>query len=305
MYALETALLADVITLACIYWRFSPLICLKFTISQLSDALTACCTPVSIPQSPYKPGAQLPKRMQTAAYASLTLHQWTHNKTFPLWNLETVLFKHNLKQRPLTSHCYSGGYGSLGPCLFSCRERLQPAITHSVAKEVFSQAGGRLHCWHRARTHLAGPQISVCVSVCVCVCQVNRRLHWYRKSATSDGCVWQLFLLVADRFRIFVSLQQYTDEVWAGCSQFVPSWTLPVKGLESWRFLNVSRGMLYAHQGGVCLIKQKYCEILLQFKIDVFNLKILLHVIYCCDAQLNFQHHYSSFQCLMILQKSF
>lgn len=90
------------------------------------------------------------------------------NKPFHLQNLETVLFKHNLKQRPLMSHCYSGGYGSLEPWLFSCRERLQPAITHAVAKEVFSQAGGRLHCWHRARTHLAGPQISICVSVCVC-----------------------------------------------------------------------------------------------------------------------------------------
>lgn len=63
IYALETALLADIITLACIYCRFSPLICLKFTISQLFDALTACSTPVSIPQSPYKPGAQLPKIM--------------------------------------------------------------------------------------------------------------------------------------------------------------------------------------------------------------------------------------------------
>ncbi len=31
---------------------------------------------------------------------------------------------------------------------------------------------------------------------------------------------------------------------------------------------------------------------------------ILNNIIYFCDAKLNFQHHYSSIQCLMILPKS-
>ncbi len=34
-------------------------------------------------------------------------------------------------------------------------------------------------------------------------------------------------------------------------------------------------------------------------------LNIYQNVIYFCDAQLYFQHHYSSLQCHMILQKSF
>ncbi len=36
-----------------------------------------------------------------------------------------------------------------------------------------------------------------------------------------------------------------------------------------------------------------------------FLLNILYNVIYFCDAKLYFQHHYSSLQCHMILQKSF
>jgi len=38
--------------------------------------------------------------------------------------------------------------------------------------------------------------------------------------------------------------------------------------------------------------------------ISVFYLNIL-DVIYSCDAKLNFQHHFSSLQCHIILQKSF
>ncbi len=43
----------------------------------------------------------------------------------------------------------------------------------------------------------------------------------------------------------------------------------------------------------------------LHFKITIFYLNIILNAIYSCDAKLNFQHHYSSLQCHMILQKSF
>ncbi len=36
-----------------------------------------------------------------------------------------------------------------------------------------------------------------------------------------------------------------------------------------------------------------------------FSVRIYFKIIYSCDAKLNFQHHYSSLQCHMILQKSF
>jgi len=35
------------------------------------------------------------------------------------------------------------------------------------------------------------------------------------------------------------------------------------------------------------------------------NLSFRFDLIYSCEAKLNFQHHYSSLQCHMILQKSF
>ncbi len=53
------------------------------------------------------------------------------------------------------------------------------------------------------------------------------------------------------------------------------------------------------------LFDKKYSEILLQFKITVFYLNIFQNVIYSCDCKLDFQHHYCSLQCHMILQKSF
>ncbi len=45
--------------------------------------------------------------------------------------------------------------------------------------------------------------------------------------------------------------------------------------------------------------------ILLQFKIKVFYFNIFLNIIYSCEVKLNFQHHYFSLQCHMLLQKSF
>ncbi len=47
---------------------------------------------------------------------------------------------------------------------------------------------------------------------------------------------------------------------------------------------------------------QQYCEILLQFQINVPYCNILYIVIHSCDAQLYFQHHYSSLQCHMIFR---
>ncbi len=39
---------------------------------------------------------------------------------------------------------------------------------------------------------------------------------------------------------------------------------------------------------------------------DLFSILIYFEkVIYSCDAKLNFQHHFSSHQCHLILQKSF
>ncbi len=43
----------------------------------------------------------------------------------------------------------------------------------------------------------------------------------------------------------------------------------------------------------------------LQGWINIFYFNIFWNVIYSHDAKLNFQHHYSSLQCHMILQKSF
>ncbi len=39
---------------------------------------------------------------------------------------------------------------------------------------------------------------------------------------------------------------------------------------------------------------------LLQFQITVFHLSMLSNVLYFCDAQLYFQHHYSNLQCHII-----
>ncbi len=43
-----------------------------------------------------------------------------------------------------------------------------------------------------------------------------------------------------------------------------------------------------------------FCNLKVQFSILIY-----LNIIYSCEAKLNFQHHYSSHQCHMILQKSF
>ncbi len=83
---------------------------------------------------------------------------------------------------------------------------------------------------------------------------------------------------------------------------FLGSYTLPFKGLGSIRLFF----FYYAHQGFNSLIKNTVIlwNILL-FKITVFFFKYIFNVIYSCDVKLNFQHHYSSLQCHMILQKSF
>ncbi len=69
-------------------------------------------------------------------------------------------------------------------------------------------------------------------------------------------------------------------------------------------FLMFLKEVSYDHQGCMYLIKVacKIAVILFIIKLLYFN--IFLNVIYSCDAKLNFQHHYSSLQCHMILQKS-
>ncbi len=58
-----------------------------------------------------------------------------------------------------------------------------------------------------------------------------------------------------------------------------------------------------AHQGCIYLIKNTVkIEILLLIKTTVLYVNIYETVIYFCDAQLYFQHHYCSLQCHMIFR---
>jgi len=50
--------------------------------------------------------------------------------------------------------------------------------------------------------------------------------------------------------------------------------------------------------------RQKFSKII-EIQITILNRHIFKNVIYSCDAKLNFQHHYSSLQCQVILQKSY
>ncbi len=64
----------------------------------------------------------------------------------------------------------------------------------------------------------------------------------------------------------------------------------------------------YAHQVSFYLIKNLVKTV--QYKNNYYNLNIrflfeyILNVIYSCDAKLNFQHHYTSLQYHMLLQKT-
>ncbi len=76
-------------------------------------------------------------------------------------------------------------------------------------------------------------------------------------------------------------------------------YTLPLKSLESVRFVMFLKEGYFAHQGYIYLIKNTgektlFCEISLQFKIIVFYFNIFTNIIYSCDTALNFQHHNSS-----------
>ncbi len=77
--------------------------------------------------------------------------------------------------------------------------------------------------------------------------------------------------------------------------RFTYKYTQLCKSLGFIRFLMFLKEVSSAHQGRIYWIKNAVnCEILLQFKIKVFYCNIFLNTIYSCDAQLNFQHHYSS-----------
>ncbi len=60
----------------------------------------------------------------------------------------------------------------------------------------------------------------------------------------------------------------------------------------------------YAHHGWIYLIKNiKNSNIVIFFLSFLFE--YILNVIYSYDDKADFQHHYSSLQCHMILQKPF
>ncbi len=59
-----------------------------------------------------------------------------------------------------------------------------------------------------------------------------------------------------------------------------------------------------AHQGCIYLKNTEKQYIAISNIGFLFN-TYTLNIIYSCEAKLNFQHHYSSLQCHMILQKSF
>ncbi len=65
----------------------------------------------------------------------------------------------------------------------------------------------------------------------------------------------------------------------------------------------------FAHQAFIYLIKnteeKKNISIVQQFKIMDFCCNILQNIMYFCNAKLNFEHHYSSLQCHLIVQTSF
>jgi len=53
----------------------------------------------------------------------------------------------------------------------------------------------------------------------------------------------------------------------------------------------------------ICTVKVKLLNII-QIEYIFFLYNIFKNVIYSCDAKLNFQYHYSSPKCHMILQKT-
>ncbi len=62
----------------------------------------------------------------------------------------------------------------------------------------------------------------------------------------------------------------------------------------------------YANQGCIYFIKKKYRRTLILWnKIAIFYVNIFENWFYSCYAKQNFEHHYSSLQCPIILQKSF
>ncbi len=77
------------------------------------------------------------------------------------------------------------------------------------------------------------------------------------------------------------------------------------------KFLDAfKKGVSYAHQGGIYLIKNTVKSVILWNIITIqknwFQFEyIKKNVVYFCDAKLYFQHHYASLQCHVILQKSF
>ncbi len=66
-------------------------------------------------------------------------------------------------------------------------------------------------------------------------------------------------------------------------------------------FLLFLKEVFFAHQG--CIYFNENFEILLHFKITIFLWECIVKCNLFLWSKLNFQHHYSSIQCHMILQK--
>ncbi len=68
--------------------------------------------------------------------------------------------------------------------------------------------------------------------------------------------------------------------------------------------------MAHDDQGSIYLIENSVKNIinivkhLLQFKISVFYFNVFENVVCSCDSKVNFQQHYSSLQCHMILKNN-
>ncbi len=105
--------------------------------------------------------------------------------------------------------------------------------------------------------------------------------RWVHKFP-SDYSVWWIG---SDHFRHSI----YTTFKSLGLVRLVKKKKILTKAAFIWQKIQLNRN-----------IAEYYYNLKKQFSVRIY-----FKIIYSCDAKLNFQHHYSSLQCHMILQKSF
>ncbi len=153
----------------------------------------------------------------------------------------------------------------------TCRESqhrkhdVHPTMLHFII--LNSMSGSRIHIKHCSNLVLHN----------------SRRLHAYEWDLCDWQCLSNIYFFTSNVFYVFVKIyaKKHVDA----------KYTL----LGFYFYFEVS----CVNQSCIYLIKKtRNCKILLEFKNTIFY----VIYIYVCDAQLYFQHHYSSIQCHMIFR---